>query len=238
MVLYGYEPRHFGISTEDMVSVPELSTWLHEKQLMTEVVKQHLAQAKDRMKKQVDLKRAERSFQSGDWVFLKARPYVQSSLAPRANQKLSFKFFGPYQVLSRIGNVAYKLQLPASSLVHPVFHVSQLKPVVGNHQEVTADLPDPMFQWSIPEKLLAHRVISRGVRQISQVLVKWSHAPSLATWEDLEAVKQQFPMAAVWGQPASQEGGSVSRLTTQANGPRKSTRPRKANVCVTGPEWK
>jgi hypothetical protein len=95
-------------------------------------------------------------------VFLKAQPYVQSSLAPRANQKLSFKFFGPYKVLSKIGNVAYKLQLPASSLVHPVFHVSQLKPVVGNHQEVTADLPDPMFQWSIPEKLLAHRVISRG----------------------------------------------------------------------------
>jgi hypothetical protein len=71
------------------------------------------------------------------------------------------------------------------------------------------------------------------------VLVKWSHVPSsLATWEDLEAVKHQFPMAAVWGQPASQEGGSVSRLTTQANGPRKSTRPRKANVRVTGPEWK
>jgi transposase InsO family protein len=51
MVLYGYEPRHFGISTKDMVSVPELSTWLHERQLMTEVVKQHLARAKDRMKR-------------------------------------------------------------------------------------------------------------------------------------------------------------------------------------------
>jgi hypothetical protein len=77
---------------------------------MTDVGKQHLAQEKERMKKQADLKRAERSFQPGDWVFLKAQPYVQSSLPPRANQKLSFKFFRPYQVLSRFGEVAYKLK--------------------------------------------------------------------------------------------------------------------------------
>jgi hypothetical protein len=64
-------------------------------------------------------------------VFLKIQPYVQSSLAPRANQKLTFKFFGPFRVVQGIGAVAYKLELPASSNVHPVFHVSQPKAVVG-----------------------------------------------------------------------------------------------------------
>lgn len=75
-------------------------------------------------------------------------------------KKLAFKVFGPYQVLSRIGSVAYELKLPASTLVHPVFHVSQLNKMVGEHQEVTTDISDHSFQWSIPEKLLQRRSVS------------------------------------------------------------------------------
>jgi len=56
------------------------------------------------MKRQADKGRSERVFQVGDRVYLKLQPYVQSSLAPRANQKLSFKFFGPYSVVERIGS--------------------------------------------------------------------------------------------------------------------------------------
>jgi hypothetical protein len=40
---------------------------------------------------------------------------VQASIAARSNQKLAFKFFGPYTIVQRVGPVAYKLQLPASS---------------------------------------------------------------------------------------------------------------------------
>lgn len=74
-------------------------------------------------------------------IFLKLQPYMQSSLAPQANQKVSFKFFGPYQVLARVGDVAYKLDLPASSSTHPVFHVSKLKKAAGTGHQVSPSIP-------------------------------------------------------------------------------------------------
>jgi hypothetical protein len=103
--LYGYTPKHFGIAATD-VSSPDLSIWLQERQSMTDLIQQHLGRAKDRMKKQADKKRSERQLEIGDMVFLKLQPYVQSSLSRRSNQKLAFKYFGPYKILDRIGSVA------------------------------------------------------------------------------------------------------------------------------------
>jgi hypothetical protein len=65
---------------------------------------------------------------------------VQTSLAPRANQKLAFKFFGPFPVLKKVGAVAYQLALPAESQVHPIFHVSQLKKAVGSNVQVASSM--------------------------------------------------------------------------------------------------
>jgi hypothetical protein len=88
--------------------------------VMSELVQQHLSRAQLRMKKQADQGRSERSFAVGDQVFLKLQHYVQSSLAPRANQKLAFKYFGPFSIVANVGTVAYRLQLPASSSIHPL----------------------------------------------------------------------------------------------------------------------
>jgi hypothetical protein len=66
---------------------------------MIEVIRQHLNRANVCMKNHADKGRTELSFEVGDLVFLKLQPYIQSSLAPRANQKLVFKFFGPFSVV-------------------------------------------------------------------------------------------------------------------------------------------
>lgn len=57
--------------------------------------------------------REQRVFEGGAWVYLKIQPYQQSSIAIRRNLKLASKYYGPYQVMCKIGQVAYELKLPA-----------------------------------------------------------------------------------------------------------------------------
>jgi Chromo (CHRromatin Organisation MOdifier) domain len=76
------------------------------------------------MKKFADLKRIERQFAIGDWVYLKLQPYRQISISKSKNQKLGPRFYGPFEIEERIGTVAYRLHLPAGSAIHPVIHVS------------------------------------------------------------------------------------------------------------------
>jgi hypothetical protein len=113
--------------------------------------------------------------------------------------------------------VAYKLDLPESSRVHPVFHVSHLKQAVGSKFPVTPVVPDGLLHMQVPEQVLQRHLVARGKKFVMQVLVRWSSLPeSLATWEDLDAIKQRFPAAPAWGRPASKEGGSVKKATTTA----------------------
>jgi hypothetical protein len=139
-------------------------------------------------------------------VYMKLQPYIQTSVEPRANQKLSFKFFGPFRVLERIGKVAYRLHLPTSSSVHPVVHVSQLCLAASFKGPVSSQFPSDVSQFRIPQQVLGTRMVTRGTNQVAQVHVKWSELPDdLATWEDYTALKQAFPRAPTWGQTGFEE---------------------------------
>ena len=104
-------------------------------------------------------------------VFLKIQPYVQSSLHKKANHKLSFKYFGPYKIVQKIGDVAYRLQLPAYSSIHPVFHVSLLKKAVGTDHQVSTQLPTMTDDMQVPVKILECRTIHKNGESVPQILV-------------------------------------------------------------------
>ena len=241
-VLYGHPPRHFGLTASTVSSQPEVEALVSERATMLASVRHHLHRAQQRMKVQADKRRSERSFAVGDFVYLKLQPYVQSSLAPRAHQKLSFRYFGPYEIIDKIGSVAYKLQLPASSTVHPVFHVSLLKPAPSTKYTVSPDLPDVDDHLQVPEAVLQRLLHQRQDGTVPQLLIKWSGMDaSLATWEDAEAVQQQFPQAPAWGQAGAQGEGDVTTPhlghPNTAHPARSSKRARKKNTRILGPEW-
>eukprot|EP00253_Pinus_taeda_P023695 PITA_23695 len=137
----------------------------------------------------------ERKFQEGDQVFLTLQPYKQTSLKDKGCQKLSPKFYGPYQVLQHIREVAYMLALPPTTKIHPVFHVSCLKKVIGNHCRIQTNLPEldeEVSIWLQPEQVLDKHKRHLRDRMIKEVIVKWKDtSPEDATWEPA-TVLQQF----------------------------------------------
>ena len=170
-VLYGHKPRHFGITNPDVCHPSELDEWLSERQPLNQVIQRQLIRASQRMKQQADRHRSEREFEVGDLVYLKVHPYIQTTVANKANQKLSYEYFGPFKVLQRVGVVAYKLDLPPTAKIHSVIHVSQLKKHVPPSVVISEELVDPASVLS-PVHIIDSRLNKTGTATHTELLVR------------------------------------------------------------------
>ncbi|XP_070048960.1 uncharacterized protein [Nicotiana tomentosiformis] len=96
------------------------------------IIKKRLRTAQSCQKSYSDVRHRDLEFKEYDWVFLKVSP-MKGMMWFGKKRKLSPRYVRPYKTIQRIGQVAYKLDLPPEmSLVHPVLYVSMLKKVVGD----------------------------------------------------------------------------------------------------------
>ncbi|CAA0830188.1 Unknown protein, partial [Striga hermonthica] len=125
-----------------------------------------------------------------------ALQFRKRTTVQRAATKLEVRYYGPYQVLKRIGQVAYRLELPKSSHIHPVIHVSQLKRSLGEAQKWCEELQATAAGgWVIvrPSCAIEYRQVKKSGHYRWEVLVEWEELPSEeATWEDLDEIREQF----------------------------------------------
>jgi len=138
------------------------------------------------MKTFADRKRTEHDFDVGDYVF-SLQPYRQCSVVVRKSLKLSPRYYGPFQIEEKIGAVAYKLNLSSSAKIHNVFHLSQLKRKLGTEDVSPIFLPDISDEGILepkPAHMLDGRVVRRGLRNVTEILVQWEGTSRASTtWE-------------------------------------------------------
>lgn len=125
------------------------------------------------------------------------QPYRLNAFGLKTHIKLQSKFYGPFRVLHKVGNVAYHLLLPPGTQIHPVFHISQLKRHIGPTVVPCADLPLVNTDGSIktaPVLVLQTRQIPHKNLPVVQWLVQWENfPPDEASWEDADFIKHTFP---------------------------------------------
>jgi hypothetical protein len=95
-----------------------------------------------------------------------------------------------------VGKVSYQLALPNHSKLHPIFHVSCLKKVIGAKCQIQTNHPELLEEGSIwiqPEAILDQSECHLRQRTIKEVLIQWKDTtPADATWEPA-TILQQFP---------------------------------------------
>jgi hypothetical protein len=146
------------------------------------IAKDNLTLAQQRQSKYADFKRRDEKFEVGTLVLLSTQ-----NLADNKFRKLQPRFIGPFKISKVITPTAYRLDLPETFKIHPVFHVSLLRRYhTENDRSQDTNfldfIPSDSIEYEV-EEILNHR-IRRGKRQY---LIKWLGYPQDDnTWEPEE----------------------------------------------------
>ncbi|KAL0544204.1 hypothetical protein IC582_019317 [Cucumis melo] len=196
--LYGKccrSPVCWGEAGEQRLMGPELVQSTNE---AIQKIRSRMHTAQSRQKSYADVRRKDLEFEVGDKVFLKVAP-MRGVLRFERRGKLSPRFVGPFEILERIGPVAYRLALPPSlSTVHDVFHVSMLRKYVPDPSHVVdyepLEIDENLSYVEQPLEVLAREVKTLRNKQIPLVKVLWrNHRVEEATWEREDDMRSRYP---------------------------------------------
>jgi hypothetical protein len=151
----------------------------------------------DKHKSYANRKRTPRDFKTRDHAYLRIRPR-KISLRMRACAKLEPQYCGPFEILDRVGPVAYRIALPPTVKGHNSFHVSLLKKYVhdSNHIIVRSVIQvEPKREFLLEPQCILHRKETSVTNiTISQVKMQWKHfGPDESMWKMDDAIKHAYP---------------------------------------------
>ena len=144
------------------------------------------------------MKRKDIRYEIGKKVFLKVPPWKKVMRFGKKG-KLSPRFIGPYEVIEKVGRMAYRLALPPDlEKIHNVFHVSMLRRYQSDSSHVvsseTIELRPDLTYEEEPVEILALEVKELQNKKIPLVKVLWrNHKTEEATWEREKMIRQQYP---------------------------------------------
>src|SRR4051812_9927880 len=168
--------------------VPSVADFLKSISNGIQTAKDALTLAKANQERNANKHRRDVEYDVGDQVLLNANHINLASQALRPSKKLQHRFIGPYSIIAKISPVAYRLDLPPNLRIHPVFHVSLLRPYQDPNTVAHRSLPAPPppavtindhLEYEV-ERILDQRTRFRR----NEFLVKWKGYPDHdATWE-------------------------------------------------------
>ena len=123
------------LAHSDNRSVPAANDFMYHWNTMIKSAKDALMEAQDRQTKYANQYKRHQIFKEGDQVLLSMRNINNPIDRNRPTKKLTPRFAGLYAVIKVISTTTYKLDLPATIKIHPVFHVSLLKPYKPSPEE-------------------------------------------------------------------------------------------------------
>jgi hypothetical protein len=176
-------------------SGPEIVQMTAEK---VKFAKEALKVARSRQKNYADQKRKPMEFKVGDMVMLKVSPW-KGIIRFGKRGKLSPRFIGPFRVLERVNQQAYKLDLPPKlDGIHNTFHVCYLRKCLAEEtsvipiEDVSIDPKKKMVDE--PVEILGRKQKKLRKRFIDLVLIKWRHNKGESlTWETESVMRDRYP---------------------------------------------
>ena len=193
--LYGFQPHTpLSLSLPAHTSqrgnhVPAAVHFCQDTASRYKLIRDRLYAAQQRQAKLTNRKKQEQTYKPGDRVLL------HSGTLPLAgdltnSRKLRPRFVGPFQILERIGHVAYRLRLPKTSTAHPVFHISKLRPYPNDVRESSRPAPY-LLDGDQPFEVEELRDRRYGRRNRREYLVKWAGlGDEESTWEPVAYLKR------------------------------------------------